>query len=91
MYKTSTENAHITSGVRSQYYGTAATSTILLLLIIYSLSHPFRNVPDNVMVTLQPFCPISYTGVHGVPIGRPLSADRVVTLHTLIDRDHASF
>ena len=27
--------------------------------------------------------PISYTGVHGGPIGRPRSAERVVILHTL--------
>jgi hypothetical protein len=47
IYKMSTENVHITSGVRSQYYGTAVLSTILLLLIIYFMSHTFRNVPAN--------------------------------------------
>jgi len=37
------------------------------------------------------FWPISYTGVRGGLIGRRRSAQRVVTLHTLVDRDHASF
>jgi hypothetical protein len=32
-----------------------------------------------------------YTGVHGGPIGRPRSAERVVILHTLVDRENASF
>ena len=52
-YKMSIENAHITSGVRSQYYGTAAISTILLLKILYFLSHPFRNVPAKTFSALQ--------------------------------------
>ena len=47
LYKISTENAHIASGVWSQCYGTAAISTILLTIIIYFLSHPFRTVPTN--------------------------------------------
>jgi len=43
---------------------------------------------SNLMVTLHPFLA---DFLHGGPIGRPHSAERVVILHTLVDRDHASF
>jgi len=43
------------------------------------------------MVTLHALWPIPYTGVLGGPIGRPRIAERLVILHTLHDRDHASF
>jgi len=42
----------------------------------------------NLMVTLHPFLA---DFLHGGPIGWPRSAERVIILHTLYDRDHASF
>jgi len=38
---------------------------------------------SKAMVTLHPYLADFYTGVHGGPIDRPRSAERVVTLYTV--------